>query len=76
MASRILIKGKITMSLLIFSVSAVINSFMIFSTFPTIIRVIRPSPSGRIVIGDSLVPEVLKRFKDVVNEVRSCKEAS
>ena len=64
------------MSLLIFSVSAVINSFMIFSTFPTIIRVIRPSPSGRIVIGDSLVPEVLKRFKDVVNEVRSCKEAS
>ena len=64
------------MSLLIFSVSAVINSFMIFSTFPTIIRVIRPSPSGRIVIGDSLVPEVLKRFKDVVNEVRYCKEAS
>ena len=57
-------------SLLIFSISVVINSFIYFFAFSTIIRVIRPSPSGRIVIGDSLVPEVLKRFKDVVNEVR------
>ena len=33
-------------------------------------RIIRPSPEGRIVVGDSLVPQVLKRFKDTVHEVR------
>ena len=56
--------------MILFSISAIFNSFNIFlATTSPIIRVIRPSPSGRIVIGDSLVPEMLKRFKDIVNEV-------
>ena len=33
------------------------------------IRVIRSTPEGRIVMGDSLVPSMLRRFKEVVHEV-------
>ena len=32
-------------------------------------RVIRPGPTGRIVVADGLVSTMLKRFKDTVNEV-------
>lgn len=39
-------------------------------------RVVRPTPTGRIVIGDALVPSMLKRFKDTVYEVQLCSHFS